>query len=214
MDWDAAIGCMAVTGLGVVAALAAAHGDKRSAYAVAKAVASAGFVALAIAAGATGAAWSSLALAGIAVAATGDVVLAGHSKRSFVIGLSCFAVAYATYAVAFLLRGVDGRTLAVTAVIAAAVGASAWVYLRAHLPGKLRVPVRVYLMVVSSMLATGVAAGITHRALPLALGAALITGSDLLVARERFVVPGFANKLVGLPAYYVGQTLIALSLGG
>jgi uncharacterized membrane protein YhhN len=214
MDWDATIGCVALTGLGVVAALAAAHGGKRGAYTAAKAVASAGFVALAVIVGATGATWSAIALGGLVVAAAGDVVLTGHSKKSFIIGLSCFAVAYATYAVAFLLRGIDGSTLAVAAVLAAAVGAGAWRYLRAHLPGKLRTPVRVYLLVVSSMLATGVAAGITYRAVPLALGAALITGSDLSVARERFVTPGFANKLVGLPAYYVGQTLIALSLVG
>lgn len=41
-------------------------------------------------------------------------------------------------------------------------------------------------------------------------GAFLFFLSDLSVARERFVAPGFANKLWGLPFYYGGQLLLAL----
>ena len=35
--------------------------------------------------------------------------------------------------------------------------------------------------------------------------------SDLAVARDRFVSPGFANALWGLPLYYVAQLLFAYS---
>ena len=37
--------------------------------------------------------------------------------------------------------------------------------------------------------------------------------TDLFVARERFVVKSFTNKLVGLPLYYGGQFLLAFSVG-
>ena len=44
------------------------------------------------------------------------------------------------------------------------------------------------------------------------VGAILFALSDLLVARERFVAPGFANALIGLPIYYTGQSMIAVWL--
>jgi hypothetical protein len=43
-------------------------------------------------------------------------------------------------------------------------------------------------------------------------GALLFYLSDLAVARDRFVRPGLANRLVGLPLYYAGQVLLALAL--
>ncbi|MDD3992851.1 MAG: hypothetical protein PHV70_11955 [Desulfobacteraceae bacterium] len=38
--------------------------------------------------------------------------------------------------------------------------------------------------------------------------------SDLFVARQRFVAPAFSNRLLGLPLYYIGQFLLAFSVGG
>ena len=48
----------------------------------------------------------------------------------------------------------------------------------------------------------------------LRLGAVLFYLSDIMVARDRFVAPGFANRLVGLPLYFGGQLLLAWSAGG
>ena len=44
-------------------------------------------------------------------------------------------------------------------------------------------------------------------------GAVAFYFSDVFVARDRFVKKEFINRLVGLPMYYVGQFLIAFSLG-
>ena len=46
----------------------------------------------------------------------------------------------------------------------------------------------------------------------LLLGAVLFLLSDLSVARDRFVAPGFVNRLWGLPFYYGGQVLLAASV--
>ena len=46
----------------------------------------------------------------------------------------------------------------------------------------------------------------------LAAGACLFFASDLAVARDRFVARDFTNKLWGLPAYYIGQLLIAWAI--
>jgi len=56
------------------------------------------------------------------------------------------------------------------------------------------------------------ATGASGRGL-LAVGALLFGASDLFVARERFIEPGFRNRLFGLPLYYAGQLLLALSSG-
>jgi uncharacterized membrane protein YhhN len=45
-----------------------------------------------------------------------------------------------------------------------------------------------------------------------AVGALLFYLSDLAVARHRFVHPAFVNRAIGLPLYYVGQLLIALTI--
>jgi hypothetical protein len=37
--------------------------------------------------------------------------------------------------------------------------------------------------------------------------------SDVSVARDRFVAPGFGNRIWGLPLYYAAQLLFALSTG-
>ncbi|HDP24776.1 MAG TPA: lysoplasmalogenase, partial [Deltaproteobacteria bacterium] len=37
--------------------------------------------------------------------------------------------------------------------------------------------------------------------------------SDIFVARNRFVKQEFINRALGLPLYYLGQFLIAFSLG-
>ena len=45
-----------------------------------------------------------------------------------------------------------------------------------------------------------------------AFGALLFYLSDLFVARHRFVTTEFLNRGFGLPIYYAGQVLIALSI--
>jgi hypothetical protein len=44
------------------------------------------------------------------------------------------------------------------------------------------------------------------------LGALLFAASDLAVARDQFVRPGLANRMVGLPLYYAAQVLLALAV--
>ncbi len=205
-------GTLAVA-FGIVAALAAARTGRPWAYGLAKVVASLGFIAVAVAAGATGAGWSCWALAALVLSGVGDAVLAVRTRWGFVAGLGAFLVAHALYAVAFLVRGADAWPLAVAALALTLAATFGWRALASHVPRPLRRAILAYLVVVSAMVATGLAVGVTHRATGLALGAVLVAGSDLAVARERFVRPGFVNKALGLPTYYLGQLLIAVSLG-
>jgi hypothetical protein len=45
------------------------------------------------------------------------------------------------------------------------------------------------------------------------IGAASFYFSDVFVARDRFLKPEFLNRLLGLPLYYLGQYLLAFSVG-
>jgi len=78
----------------------------------------------------------------------------------------------------------------------------------------MRVPVFTYVAVISVMVwgaAAAVLAGGAAR--PLLIGALLFYFSDLAVARDRFVQKAFINRALGLPAYYLGQLLLAASVG-
>lgn len=197
---------------GCAAALAYARAGVRAEYAVAKVVASLGFVLVAIGSGAALGGWTRIALVALAVSAAGDAVLATPGERGLLGGLGLFAVAHAVYVAAFVLRGVHLPVLAITTVAAVAIGAVVWTVLGPRLSGRMRVPVAAYLTLVCAMLAAGTASALEGGAWALAAGVVLVAGSDVAVARERFVAPGFTNKVVGLPAYYAGQLLIALSL--
>jgi uncharacterized membrane protein YhhN len=70
--------------------------------------------------------------------------------------------------------------------------------------------VAAYVVVISAMLAAAV--GVAPDRPSASVGAALFAISDLAVARDNFVVREFANRAAGLPLYYAGQILIALSI--
>ena len=204
----------ATTAVAVVAALLAARRDRRWAYGASKAVASAGFLGVAWSVGAPFEGWTRVAFLALTLSAVGDVALAARGKVAFVVGLAGFMAAHAVYVVAFARLGASPEWLALTVPVAVAVGAFAWWWLRTRVSRTLRVPVGAYIAVVSAMAAVGAAAGLSHGVARLAVGVPLVVGSDAAVARHRFVAPGLANKLVGLPAYYLGQLLIASALGG
>jgi uncharacterized membrane protein YhhN len=196
-------------GAAAVAALLAVHlvADARGApavRAVGKLGASAAFVALAIVLGVEGTFERGI-LAGLLLSAAGDALLLSARRSAFLAGLVAFLLAHVAYAFAFSLvaRPSAWSALAVFAVTAAALR---WLW---PALGDMRIPVVAYCAAIAVMLwlALGVERGEVR------LGALLFYASDLTVARDRFVRPGFANRLVGLPLYYAGQLLLALAVG-
>lgn len=88
-----------------------------------------------------------------------------------------------------------------------------WRWLRPNLDEAMVGPVAAYVVVISVMVIAALATAGFDLDGRIVAGAGLFYMSDLFVARQRFVAPGFVNRLVGLPLYYAGQILLALSSG-
>lgn len=181
-----------------------------------KPLASAAFVALAVHGGVLAHAWGPAMLAGFVGCWWGDVLLIPKDRRIFLLGIAAFALGHVGFVVAFLLRGVEVGPAGVAALVLVPLAVAVLRWLWPHVSGVMRVAVPVYIVVICAMVATSVGtAGLDAggQGAGLAAGAVMFWLSDLCVARERFVAPGFVNRAVGLPLYYGAQLVLALSCG-
>jgi uncharacterized membrane protein YhhN len=189
---------------------------------VAKPIASAAFIAVPVLGGALDggvaaddpATWI---VAGLVLGAIGDVLLLFGSL--FLAGLVVFLLGHVAYVVGFaLIVPMAGwpRLVVWQSMATVAAGGTALAWLWPHL-GSMRVPVIAYVGVIVVMVigAAAVAATgpgtATHAALVFA-GGMMFFASDLAVARDRFVAPGFVNRAWGLPVYYAAQLALGWSL--
>ncbi len=209
---------VALTVVALIALLLAQRAEHRAAIWVAKPLASSGFVAVALAAGAfqkigAGDFYALALLAGLVLAWWGDVLLIPRDRPGvFRGGLLAFLLGHVAYGVAFASLGIDWRTAAAAALLLLAPALVVLRWLKTRVPRDLIGPVRAYVFVISTMLVLAIGA-VARGADPLiALGAALFYVSDLAVARDRFIAPGFINAAWGLPCYYAGQLVLALTL--
>lgn len=177
---------------------------------VAKPLASTGFIAVALAAGALQTPYGLAVLAALVLCWVGDVLLIPKGARTpFLVGLSSFLLGHVGFVVAFALLGPDPLWTAAAGAVALGPAYLALRWLRPHLSERMRIPVVVYVVVISLMVvvALGTAAATGRSAI--AVGAACFYLSDLSVARHRFVSASFWNKSWGLPLYYAAQLILA-----
>ncbi len=173
--------------------------------AVGKVGASLGFVGLALALGGTATPFGQRLLAALGLSLLGDALLLSAARPMFLAGLVAFLLAHVAYAAAFLGAG----PLPLWPLPLLAVGVALTLrWLWPHLGG-MKGPVVAYCLAIAAMVAA--AMGVPSAAVR--GGAVLFFLSDLLVARDRFVAPGFANRAAGLPLYYAAQLLLAGAVG-
>ena len=209
MNW--AGGFATLTAILVGGLLVAERAREPRLRAATKSLASASFLACAMAAGAWSTPYGAWVLIGLTLSWIGDVCLLSREKRPFVAGLLAFLLAHVAYGAAFLVAGVDASATGLALLLLAipAFVTSRW--LLPNVEERMKTPVVAYIVVITGMLALGVGAFFASGRALLLAAPALFYLSDLTVARDRFVQPGFANRLVGLPLYYAGQILFALS---
>lgn len=176
-----------------------------------KMLASTGFIAVAVSAGALDTAYGRWVLLGLTCCWLGDLLLTFDSRAHFLAGLTAFLLAHVIYGLAFTVRGIAavGVLLSIAPLFAA--GAAVFRWLRPHLEPALRAPVLAYVVVISLMVAAAFGTVAHDPDWRIAAGASFFYVSDVAVARNRFVAPEFTNRAWGLPLYYAGQMLLALS---
>ncbi len=198
------------TGLTATALIVLLAGEKSSITLrnIAKPVASAGFIGVALSAGALDTAYGSWVFLGLLLGAAGDVLLLGASRGAFLAGLVSFLMGHVAYVVAFVILGLEWPVVLIVGGVSLVVGAFVFVWLYPHLDRAMVGPVVAYVAVISVMVVTAAAS----TAPVVILGAVAFYFSDLSVARDRFVAPGFVNRVWGLPLYYGAQLLLAWSV--
>ena len=148
-------------------------------------------------------------LAALVLSWIGDVFLIPRRRLTFLFGLVAFLLGHVAYSAAFTIRGVSVLWTLGTLVplIAIAVVVSRWLLPR--VPGGMKRPVVAYIVVISGMVALAAGTVAAHGNAAILLGAIAFFCSDLSVARDRFIEPGFFNRLWGLPLYYGAQVVLA-----
>lgn len=178
-----------------------------------KPIASTAFLAAAVAAGALQSGYGTAILWGLALSWLGDVLLIARGKpRVFLCGVMSFLLGHVAYVTAFAGRGMTTAGLAPMAVAVVLAGAGAGIWLWPHVEHEMKIAVPAYIGVISAMVLAAIA---THMIRPspwILAGALGFYFSDLSVARDRFVAPGFVNKAWGLPLYYAAQVVLAWSI--
>ena len=205
---------LAVAVVAVGAASAAGHaGGRRRLAAVLKMVAASGYLALALVAGAWETPPGRILLGGLSLCWLGDLLLIREGKGpAFLGGLASFLLGHVAYAAAFATAGASPSWAAAAALPATAVGGVVLRWLWRHrLPEPMRGPVVAYVVAISAMVALAWGAAGAGAPWLVPAGAVAFMASDVFVARQRFVTPSPWNTTPGLPLYFLGQALLALS---
>jgi uncharacterized membrane protein YhhN len=186
----------------------------RNRRAIFKIIASSAFVVAALQLDGNESLYGRLILAALALSWVGDVFLLSKHSRFFMIGLASFLMSHIVFSMAFAHRPLSVSALVVGLVVMSCIGLIVLLWLWSHLQGLYRVAVAAYVIAIVAMCSFAIAVCATSGTWLLAVGALAFAASDISVARDRFVSPGFINRAWGLPLYYAAQLTLALSVGG
>jgi uncharacterized membrane protein YhhN len=158
-----------------------------------------------------------LLLLGLIFCFGGDVFLALPQDRMFLMGLVSFLLGHVLYVVCFFYVADVGHWTGIGCLVGLLVSGPVFLWLRPHL-GSMLIPVIAYVIVITVMvIGAWTVLGDTNLSfagrLLVFIGAVSFYLSDLFVARDRFLKSEFTNRLIGLPMYYIGQFLLAFSVG-
>jgi len=200
-----------MTAVGLAGLLLGEWRDRPQLRAVGKPVASLGFLVAALGFGALESRYGKIVLLGLILGAAGDICLLSPQKRFFMAGLVSFLLGHVAYVVAFSSLPVSptGAVMAAVAMAVILAFIGRWVF--PHVP-EMRIPIGIYMLVIGAMCVGAIGAGAAGAPWMIPVGAVMFTVSDIAVVRDRFISPGFVNRLWGLPLYYAAQLIIAWSI--
>jgi len=212
---DPRIASALVTGIALALLLIAEKRNSKLGVWIAKPIAALGYLALALASGALDSSYGILILVGLALSFWGDVFLIpDDSPRIFQAGILSFLLGHVAFTIAFWSSGVDYTVSAVAAGVVIAVAAMVLRWLMPNVGDDMRGAVKAYVAVISLMLVAATGCAMEGGRPEIFAGAFLFYLSDLSVARNLFVSPGFVNTAWGLPCYFLAQLILAASVVG
>jgi len=158
-----------------------------------------------------------LVLVGLIFCLGGDVFLALPQPKMFLLGLVSFLVGHVFYVLSFFTMATISLWTGGGCLVTIVVSGGIYIWLKPHL-GSMKRPVMAYVIVISIMVVgacsiLGDTALSPYGRIMVFIGAVSFYFSDIFVARDRFLKNEFSNRLIGLPLYYVGQFLLAFSVG-
>jgi uncharacterized membrane protein YhhN len=145
----------------------------------------------------------------------GDIALMFQEQRkAFTLGLVLFLLGHIVYATVFAWLGQFSALDIFSTLALLILGVGFYALIKSNL-GSLRVPVIVYIVVISVMVSRALSAFASPvftnaQAWMIAIGAMLFYISDLILAAARFWKPLRYHR-ISLAFYYSGQLLLALS---
>jgi uncharacterized membrane protein YhhN len=181
---------------------------------VAKPMASTGFIAAALYWGAAGSTYGRAVLVALVLSWAGDVLLIPRSRGPFLAGILAFLGGHLAFGGAFALRGVSAPAFGGAVVGLVVVGVPLGRWLLPQVSPSLKGAVGAYVVVLSAMVALAIGTFGARGDARIAAGAVCFYLSDISVALDRFVAPGFRNKVWGTPLYYGAQLLFAATTAG
>lgn len=152
---------------------------------------------------------------GLAFSLAGDIWLM-LPRNGFLPGLVSFLLAHVCYIVAFLAAPLAPGLAWPLLLLLPISGALILRYLWPSLPPSLKGPVSLYVAIIVLMATLALSRAMTYDVVAIrsaALGALLFFASDAALAINRFRRPFALAHVVVLGSYFVGQLLIALSVG-
>ena len=180
---------------------------------ITKPLASTGFIGAAWMAGAWESPYGRGVLLALGLCWLGDVLLIPVKKPGiFKAGIFSFLLGHIAFAVAFIIRGLNGTYCGVAVILLILPARIILRWLSPSLPAEMRLPVYAYILVISVMVALAAGTLGNNPTLLIPLGAVLFFCSDLSVARDRFITPDFINRFWGLPMYYAAQLIFAATV--
>jgi uncharacterized membrane protein YhhN len=158
-----------------------------------------------------------LILIGLIFCLGGDVCLSLPQERMFLLGLVSFLVGHVFYVFGFFYAADLSSWTWTGIVVSLITSCVVFVWLRPYLESML-IPVVCYIcvitfMVVGAWTVVGDSLLDVRGRFLVFIGAQSFYFSDVFVARDRFLKMEFINRLFGLPMYYLGQFLLAFSIG-
>ena len=201
----AALSCIAV-----VALVFCDFRDFRPGRYLFKPLAAVAFVWLALSLDATSTLYGQWMLAALVLCLLGDLFLMPDSERSFLAGLAAFLCGHLLFAVAFFQLPGNLLGLAISALPVLVLLGTVWRWLIPHVGADMKIPVILYILVISTML---LCAGLTvgqPAAWLIIIGAWGFACSDLAVARRQFIAPqSRLTSVWGTPLYFISQMVLA-----